>query len=543
MSTHLKKTVQLLSKGTTEEAIAAAVVLGSLTPREKAVVDALARCLRSENNPPLALAAARALGRIGNTGALVALLPLLEAKGELRETGALAIAGCGRAAFPAVKRQLEQADFHTRNVLFRILSRMHSGDAHRLLLSFFFDENFEVVKMVGRALRGEVGSMTAAEKKATAKITLTFLKSKPVQDSRAVTNSTLIYLGNLAHTDAVGALLKHTAPKLFSSTRRHALNALRATLLGGTVPAKVVETVFPYLDDPDFESVVTPTLAILEKAEIPSGYERELRRLVGGRYPQVRQFAIRKLASYRTKTSAETLLDVMDGKDEELRRSAVRALKHSPQAPSLLFPRLLSETDPDRAWGIVHLLKPNAGTLKPAERKKLGVVAVKCLDKGERRAEALLHLYRHSDDKGYSKTFYDRALTHKRARRYADAERDLRLIAQSPHFDDDARFFLGLMMLKASEKDVTPSSPKIRQALEAFRRMAENPGFNLEARLKKESRTLGPEGLYSVGFGLVEGRGPTKSLGAKLLKGQVKKGPRTKVGRMAKAKLETEGLA
>ena len=163
--------------------------------------------------------------------------------------------------------------------------------------------------------------------------------------------------------------------------------------------------------------------------------------------------------------------------------------------------------------------------------------------RGERRAEALLHLFRHADEKAYSKTFYDRALTHKKARRYADAERDLRLISRSPHFEDDARFLLGLMMLKSEGKDVSPSSPRSRQAIDVLRRIADGPGFNLESRLKKEARTLGPEGIYAVAFGLVEGKGETKLLGAKLLKSQVKKGPRTKIGRMARAKLEAEGLA
>lgn len=542
MSTHLRKITVLLAKGTTEEAIAAAIVLGTLAPREKAVVDALARALGREDNLPLALAAARALGHIGNPAALRALLPLLDARGELRETGALAIAGCGKTAFPAVKKKLLASDFGTRGVLLRILARMHTPDAQKLVLEFFFDSNFEMVKMAGRALRAEIGGMSPAERTSAAKVTLAFLRSKPVQASRPVTNSTLIYLGYLAHPDAVPALLRHTDPERFRSTRRYALGALRGSLQKTTVSARVVEALFPYLDDPDFESVVAPTLAILEPVDLPPAYEKELRRLVGGRFPQVRQFAVRKLATSRSRISAEALLEVMDGKDEDLRRSAVRALKHSPRAPALLFPRLCAETDPDRAWALVHIMKPNAASLKPADRKKLGRTAMKHLDAGDRRAEALLHLYRHLDEKAYIRDFYDRALAHKRARKYAEAERDLRLISQSHHFDDEARFLLGLMMLQSAGKSASPTSPKTRQALDVLRRMADASGFNLETRLKKEARALGPDGMYVVGFGLVEGKGPTRDLGVKLLKSQMKKGPRTKVGRMARDKLETEGL-
>jgi HEAT repeat protein len=542
-SAQLAKILALLDRGTTEEAIAAAVVLGALAPREKKVVQSLARALEREGNLPLALAAARSLGRIGNAAALKALLPLLHAEGELRETGALAIAGCGRAAMGAVRKELAEADFHTRNVLLRILARMSTAESLGLVLETFFDPNFEVVKAAGRALRNEVPSLTPARRKAAAKTSLAFLRRKTVRSSRSATNSTLIYLGALAHPDAVMDLLGFSGPEETRSTRRHALNALRHTLLEATVPAPVVKTLFPYLDDADYVSVVEPALAILETAELPSRYEKELKRLVGGRYPAVRQFAVRKLSALGTKTSGQALLEVMNGKDEDLRRSAVRALKHSRQAPALLLPQLLTEKDPDRAWSLVHLVKPHASNLDLGQLKKLEKTSLKLLDRGDRVAEPLLHLFRHADEQGFSRTLYRRALLAKRARRYADAERDLRLISRSPHFDDDARFLLGLMILKAAGKDLSPTSPRCRQVLEGFRRMAEREDFDLESRIRKEGRTLGPEGLYAAGFGLIEGTGPTRVLGAKLLRAQVKKAPRTKVGRMARAKLETEGLA
>jgi len=540
-SAPLKKILALLDRGTTEESIAAAVVLGALAPKEKAVVAALAGCLDRTENLPLALAAARALGRIGGPQALNALLPLLTADGELRETGALALAGCGKAAFAAVVRELETADFASRNVICRILARMHTPDALNALLAFFLDPNFEVVKMAGRAIRSEIPSMSPAERKAAARTTLAFLRSRAVRDSRAATNSTLIVLGSLADPGAVPALLDYTGPERFRSTRRHALGAVRRTLLlAGSVSTRVVETVFPYLDDPDFESVVEPSLAILDKADLPAAFDRELTRLTGARYPQVRQFAVRKLAGRETKASAQALLQVLDGKDEDLRRSAVRALKHSPRGPGLLLPRLLAEKDPDRAWSLVHLMKPNAASLAPAQRKALEKDALKLLDKGDRRAEALLHLYRHTDEDTYCRTFLARARKAKTARRYAEAERDLRIISHTPHFDDEARFLLGLMALLAAGKDPSPTAS--RRALDLFRHLGESTAFDLEARLRRESRTLGPDGLFAIGFGLVEGRGPTRSLGVKLLRKQVKQAPRTKLGRKAKAKLETEGL-
>jgi HEAT repeat protein len=539
---HLKKIEALLGKGTTEEAMAAAVVLGALAPRETSAVRALTRALNQTENLPLALTAARALGNIGSAASLKALLPLLEAAGERRETGALAIAGCGRAALPALKRELVRADFRTRVVLLNILARLRGAEPLRIVLETFFEENFELVKAAGRALRSEVPSLSPADRSAATKTALAFLKSKAVRASRAATNSTLIYLGILAHSEAVAALLKYTTPAEPRSTRRHALCALKNTLIEAAIPAKVVQTLFPYLDDPDYEAVVEPTVGILGRADVPSGYETELRRLVGGRYPAVRQFAVRTLASLETKTSARTLMDVLAGKDEDLRRSAVHALKRSLRAPALLFPRLLAEKDPERTWSLVHLIKPNVSALAASDLKKLEREALKRLDATDRRAEALLHLYRHADEAAFTRAFYKRALAAKQKRRYADAERDLRLITRSPAFDDDARFLLGVMMLKAAGKDLLPASEGGRRVQEAFRRMAERKDFRLESRLRKEARTLGPGGVYTIGCGLVEGTGPAKALGIKLLKAQVKKGPGTKFGRLARARLETEGV-
>jgi HEAT repeat protein len=542
-STDLKKIVALLQKGTTEESIAAAVVLGALAPKEKSAVDALTTCLGTRDNLPLALASARALGRIGNAAALKALLPLLRAEGDLRDTGALAIADCGRAALPAVKKELATADFHTKRVLYAILARLHSAESIHLLLDGFFDPNFEMVKAVSRELRSQIPALTPVERKAAGAATLIFLKSKPVQASRSAVNSCLIYLGHLGTVEAVPELLRRTGPDEPRAMRRHALHALRGVLQGGKAPVKVVETLFPYLDDPNFEDVVEPTLAVLERAELPAAYEKELERLIGGRTPQVRAFAVRKLAESPGKRAAELLVGLVDGPDEALRRSAVSALKTSPRAASLVLPKLLTEKNADRAWELVHLVKAHAPKLSAPELKSLGVAAVKALDAGDRRSEPLLHLFRHADAKGYYKTFFDRAMKAKTARRYADGERDLRLISRAEEFDVEARFQLGLLTLLGAGKDPAPASPKVKLALEAFRGLAEDPAFPFAAHLKKEARVLGPEGIYLIGFGLVEGAGRTKALGADLLKSVVKKGPKTKVGRAAKAKLDTEGLA
>jgi HEAT repeat protein len=139
---------------------------------------------------------------------------------------------------------------------------------------------------------------------------------------------------------------------------RHAWHALHrcAGASRGKATLKVVETLFPYLDDQNFEDVVEPTLAVLERADLPTTYEKELERLIGGRTPQVRAFAVRRLAESPGKRAAEILIGLVDGPDEALRRSAVSALKNSPRAASLVLQALI-EKNADRAWELVHLVR------------------------------------------------------------------------------------------------------------------------------------------------------------------------------------------
>ena len=45
------------------------------------------------------------------------------------------------------------------------------------------------------------------------------------------------------------------------------------------------------------------------------------------------------------------------------------------------------------------------------------------------------------------------------------------------------------------------------KALEIFNGLVDDAGFDLEKRVKKEARALGPEGVYLIAFGLVERSG------------------------------------
>jgi len=540
MSTHLRQVAALLAKGTTEESLAAAVVLGALAPKDKIAVDALGKALNSDNLP-LALTAARALGRIGNTAALKALLPLLEAQGELRETGALAIAGCGKQALPAVKKALAAADFDARKVLYAILADMRTPEAWRLVMGAFFDDNFELVKVAGRALRGATPGLGEKERAAMARFVTTFLNEKATQESRSAVNSGIILLGYLGRADAAPALLPYTTPDRPRATRRHALTGIKNVLQGAGAGAAATAKLFPYLDDTDYENVVEPTLQILGRTDLPGSLEKELMRLVGARHVEVRQFAVRKLAEGSTKASAETLVGLLASPDERLRQSATHAVRRSPKAPALLLPRLLAEKDPEAVWALVHLVKPQAPGFAPADRRKVAAAALKHFDKGDKRAEPLLHLYRHLDEDDYFKTFRTRAAKAKTAKKYRDAERDLRMISRSPRFDAEARFDLALVLLKAAGTGGA-ASRDMDDALVILRRLCTDPGFDLAKRLGKEARFLGPDGAYTLGFHFVEGTGAVRELGAALLDDLARKSPRTKPGKMARSKLTIEGI-
>src|SRR5258706_6984449 len=120
----VQKLAALMASDATERQIAAAIVAGELGLRDPALVGGLV-ALAGSGVAPLQRHAADALGRLGSTKALPALVPLLASRDEgVRRAAAGALAGFGDEALPALRARLAAATGDERRAVEEALARV-----------------------------------------------------------------------------------------------------------------------------------------------------------------------------------------------------------------------------------------------------------------------------------------------------------------------------------------------------------------------------------------------------------------------------------
>jgi len=114
----------------------------------------------------------------------------------------------------------------------------------------------------------------------------------------------------------------------------------------------------------------------------------------------------------------------------------------------------------------------------------------------------------------------------------------LTLLARSEHGSADDRYKLASMLLRDSHKDTRPAARASDESLALLEGLS-GSSFDVAAALRKD-KGLELDDLYYVGFHFAEENNP---LGQELLAEVVKKAGRTKIGKMAKNKLEISAEA
>jgi hypothetical protein len=106
--------------------------------------------------------------------------------------------------------------------------------------------------------------------------------------------------------------------------------------------------------------------------------------------------------------------------------------------------------------------------------------------------------------------------------------------------DDDARFFLAVLGLKAAGQGILRASHADDPVLEQFGRLAAN-GFPVVKKLARE-KDVDDDEMYGLGFRLLESPEDNgKELGAELLQGIIDERPRSKLAKAARNKLKLTG--
>lgn len=533
----------LLESGTLEQKIAAAIVVGELRPKDPKAVKLLAAAADpSTEHTTLRLKAIEALGKIGSRRARDVLYPLLDEDGEVRESVAHAVAATGNPAVTHIKKAFPEAPLGKKRTFLRVLAALRTKEAMDLILEILTDPHVSIVREAVVIFRQETGALEAKEAKALSAQVRAALARKQVSRLQSATEAAIQILNHLRDPASTEVLLKYAAPEHPSELRRSALQGLRWVLPEHAGSDAAVKTLLTFLEEDDFQNIVSPALEVLQPLDLPASAGPRLIELAESLHPLVRKFALSKMSTVDQVDVTRTLVSALADPDPMIRELSSRSLREQPGAWKVVAKELESTKDVDLAWRMVHAVDARSAALSPETLKKVAKQAVDRLERMDPIAEPMLNLLHALDGKVQYETLYRRAKLHKRKGSYREAELCLRPLTSNEACTDDVRFELAVMSLKNSNATAGAIARDTDLSLSLVKGLIKGGEFPLMKKLLAEQKILESADYYYLGFHLVEGTPEEREIGTELLRRIVEATARSKVGRSAKSKLRIEGL-
>ncbi|HWO94294.1 MAG TPA: HEAT repeat domain-containing protein [Dehalococcoidia bacterium] len=534
MPSHLSVLCRMLRSPEENRRCAAALVLAELAPRETPVVEALGEVLADENRV-LTNYALDALERIGSRAALPYLLPLLERDDQTRLRAQRAIAALGEPAILDVCRELAQAPRERRRPLIQLLVDLDGKGALATVADALLLEDPELVSEVVTRYARRWSSLSPEARAERREVLLKLLDRQMPHGRHTAQVLALQLLGALADPSARKTVLPYSRPKQPPAVRRAALLALRRL----PPPKGKEETAFAelaaLLTEADYEHVVAPATEALRALPTPSAATSVLKPLLDSPHHTVRRFAAERLGEIDDPAAATALLKVLRGDDAALRETVQDALRKSPSALAGLVRALRSSESPEDAWTLARLVAARAAELTPALVKAVSEEALHAVERGDARAEAILHALRAADPARHREVLLQHGQRLLKKGKTEDAARILAPLDRG-EADAEARFALAVALLKTSPKDLNRKVRLGDRSLSLFAGLVDEPDFPLANRLFAD-KNVSAEDVFYVAFHLAEGDEAQREVGIALLEKLVKSEGRSKLGKIAKNKL------
>lgn len=531
--------VDMLETGEAEQQVAAAQVLAWLGPKSPPVVKALGR-VASEGSAFLRPYAVDALSSIGNAASLAQLIPILHVEGPLRSKVARALSSMGDSAEKVLIKEFDKADRDTKAVILEILARTRGAEGLKTIFTVLKDPDATEVhgaasKHLGLALDGLVGDAHEAERTKLRKSMLTSLKRIPKRAPDSYRVTLLDCLAKVSDPSCravfVGAVGTTSTPE----ARAAALGGLKGFELTGAQITKLLG----FLEEDDFVHVVGPTLEVLRDFE-PSGAptEAKLITLLGNARPEVRLFALDRLAHYQSAASAKALLPFLENDDPKVHELASRALGQNPESRDGLVKRFLGARDLQEARRPYDALVAIAPQLTPAQCKKLVTQFLKLLGNDDPVRELCRDVLAEAPVDQVVPLLLEHARKKRRAGEYDAAFRVLQALSGSGSLSHDVRYEIAIATLlgRAADADLSQGDPVIGHLCILVRE-----GFPLLAKLKRDK--LETDHLLYLGQRFVERLNEERRFGSEILTWLIDKSPEAKEAVQAMQKLKVEGLA
>ncbi|MFQ5505564.1 MAG: HEAT repeat domain-containing protein, partial [Planctomycetota bacterium] len=506
----------MLKTGTPEQQVAAAQVLAWLRPRLAAVVKALAEAAH-EGDGFLRLYAVDALGAIGSSSALAALIPILHQEGALRNRVVRVMTVIGDPAEGILVKEFAQADPATRAVILEILVMTRGKAGMGLIMKVLKDpQEHELAEQVVQFLKAEADGLAGGDAQAEASRAklCASIKEGLKGPSRKLPDyckiNLLEVLGKVADKSTRAVFMRYSEPNHSPEVRSAALRGLAGMEF---TPAQT-QKLLGYLSGGDFLHVVGPTLELLGDL-VPSGSKMAgvLTRLLDNPRPEVRFFALKGLGHYPTAAVAKQLLPFLESSDPRVLTLASRSLQGNLEAREGVVSRFLAGRDLEEVGRLAEALTALAESLSPGQLKKLADRFI--------LARERLAVLSSAKSELVTPLLLQEAKRLRQQYRFQDSIRVLMTIsgAGENRFDPDARYELALTTLLM--RDTHPASSEGDSVIGHFCHLLKQ-GYNLFERIRRE-KMLGTDDMLYLGNRFVERLNEEKRFGSDLLNYLIKR--------------------
>jgi hypothetical protein len=383
-----------------------------------------------------------------------------------------------------------------------------------------------------------VREMSAEEQEQFYREVEAFAGELDARQQRPAVVSAMRILGQLGRAQSRRWLFKFLAAEQPPVLRAHALVALLRCLRGQEIRKEEYGKLFPLLEEAEFSEVTRLALELLDAHELPDDARPLLAKLIQSSHAEVQKFALRRMGEVGTPATVRTLLEQLGDADYRKRDAAASSLRKIPEARAALIKELAACDDASKAWSIVELLASFEGKWRQDTIDTLWKRFEKAVAAEERIQAAFLNALKKADEEDVYQRLTGQAARLVKARKYKEALGFLLPLKEFRAFKPEHRFHLALAQLKLHVH--TLATNRHHPAVEVFSDLYRSSAYPLFEALKKE-KSLAPEELFALGFGLAERAGNERDLGRELLEFIAGKFPRNKIGKSAKNKLRLLG--
>jgi len=524
-----------VEKGTIEQRCAALLVLGALKISNAATVK-LVGTLLDGPNPVLKHYALRYFEEVQPKSNTAQLLKMLDdSDREMQERAIRSLIAVGPAAVAPLLQGAKEASRTWQLNGARVLAAVRNKAAMKGLLRMLVAGTDETNKVICDLMTPALREMDAKEADALFEEVEAFAAELDVKQQRPAAVSSMRLLGQLGRPQARRWLFKYVGAEHHPAVRAHALVALLRCLREQDIRKDEYARLFPLLEEPEFSEVTRLTLDLLDTHDLPDDSRSLLAKFLQSPHSDVQKFALRKMGDVATPATIRALVEELGDSDYRKRDVAASSLRKIPEARHALIKELTACEDASKAWSIAELLPSFEGKWRQDTLEVLWKRLQNAIGSEDRIQTAFLHVLKKADQEFVYGKLAEHGAKLVKGKKYKEAVGFLAPLKDLPAAKPDSQFQLACVQLKLHSHTV--ATHRQHPAIELFTELYRNSNFPVFETLRR-GKSLTPEELFALGFGLVERSGQERGLGVDLLEHIAKNFPRNKIGKSAKNKLK-----